>query len=324
MSKKKRVLSGIQPTGKLHLGNLLGALENWKNLQKEFECFFFIADYHALTTLYDNPKELSNIITDVATDLLSVGIDPNKSVLFKQSDVPEHAELHLLLSMITPLAWVQRVPSYKSKIKEIQGKDLGTYGFLGYPVLQAADILIYKADAVPVGEDQLPHIELTREIGRRFNNFYGDIFPFPKSLLTKIPNVPGLDGRKMSKSYNNTIDLSDSESELKKKVNMMITDPARITKKDKGHPDVCTAFAFHKMFNKDAVETISSECMGAERGCVECKKELLKHLGEYLAPIQERRAKIKDVDAVLADGAIKAKKVAAATLAEVKAAMGLL
>ncbi len=323
MTKKKRVLSGIQPTGKLHLGNLLGALENWKKLQKEYECFFFVADYHALTTLYDDPKELNNIIKDVATDLLSVGIDPNKSVLFKQSDVPEHAELHLLLSMITPLSWVQRVPSYKSKIKEIQGKDLGTYGFLGYPVLQAADILIYKADCVPVGEDQLPHIELTREIGRRFNNFYGDIFSMPKDLLTKTPNVPGLDGRKMSKSYNNTINLSDSESELKKKVNMMITDPARITKKDKGHPSVCTVFAFHKMFNKDSIELISKECQSAKRGCVECKKELLKHLEAYLAPIQEKRSKIADVDDVLAAGAKKAKKIAAATLSEAKAAMGL-
>lgn len=323
MIKKKRVLSGIQPTGKLHLGNLLGALENWKKLQEQYECFFFIADYHALTSLYDNPKQLNHIINDVAADLLSVGIDPKKSVLFKQSDVPEHAELHLLFSMITPLSWVERVPTYKGKIKEMKEKDLGTYGFLGYPVLQSADILIYKADFVPVGEDQLPHVELTREIGRRFNYFYGDVFPMPKELLTAVPNVLGLDGRKMSKSYNNTIDLSDHPAELKKKVNLMITDPARITKKDKGHPNVCTVFSFHKIFNKGAVDLISKECRGAERGCVECKKELLQHLEEYLAPIQQKRKEIGDVRDILAEGAQKAKKVAAATLAEAKKSMGL-
>jgi len=298
-------------------------LENWKKLQDEYECFFFIADLHALTTFYDNPKELHSTVKEVAADLLAIGLDPEKSVIFKQSDVPEHSELHLIFSMITPLSWVERVPTYKSKIEEIKGKDLGTYGFLGYPVLQAADILIYKADYVPVGEDQLPHIELTREIGRRFNNFYGELFPMPKDLLTKTPNVPGTDGRKMSKSYNNAINLSDSSEELKKKVNMMITDPARVVKTDKGHPEVCTVFDFHEIFTAPKIKQIAEECKKAERGCVECKKELLRQLEEYLAPIKERRGKIKNIDEILEAGAKKARAIASQTLSEAKKAMGL-
>ncbi|MDD5594535.1 MAG: tryptophan--tRNA ligase, partial [Candidatus Margulisbacteria bacterium] len=225
---KKRVLSGIQPTGRLHLGNLIGAVENWVELQKNHDCFFFIADYHALTTAYAETKELKENIKQVAIDLLSAGIAPEKAVIFKQSDVPEHAELHLLFSMITPLSWLERVPTYKSKIEELKEKDLGTYGFLGYPVLQAADILIYKADFVPVGEDQLPHLELTREIARRFNFLYKEIFPEPKAALTRFPVLPGTDGRKMSKSYQNTIAIADPPETIRKKVGVMVTDPARI------------------------------------------------------------------------------------------------
>ena len=324
---KKRVLSGIQPSGKLHLGNLFGALQNWVALQDKYDCYFFIADLHALTTTYDNIKQLPEFIKDVAVDLLAVGLDPKKCVIFKQSDVPEHCELHLLFSMITPLSWLERVPTYKSKIDELKEKDLGTYGFLGYPVLQAADILIYKADFVPVGEDQLPHLELTREIGRRFNNLYGNVFPEPKSLLTQIPVMPGLDGRKMSKSYGNTIALSDSPDIIKKKVNAMITDPARVKKEDKGHPDICAVFSYHKIFNQDQIEKIKIECENAERGCVSCKKEFLDKLLEFLKPIQDKRAELVKnpdyVESVLKDGMIKAKEIAVQTLYEAKKSMGI-
>ncbi len=325
---KKRVLSGIQPTGKLHLGNLIGAIENWVKLQEKYECFFFIADLHALTTTYDDPKNLKDDIKSAAIDLLSAGIDPNKCVLFKQSDLMEHAELHLLFSMVTPVPWLERVPTYKSKIVELKGKDLGTYGFLGYPVLQAADILIYKADFVPVGQDQLPHIELTREIARRFNNFYGNIFPEPKDLLTQFPTLPGLDGRKMSKSYNNTIAISDPPDIIKKKVSTMITDPARVKKEDKGHPEVCSVYDFYKVFAKDLTDTVASECKEAKRGCVDCKKQLAQVLIDYMAPIHKKREQLakdpKAMDKILKDGAAKAKKIAAVSLLEAKKAMGLI
>ncbi|MBU1026936.1 MAG: tryptophan--tRNA ligase [Candidatus Margulisbacteria bacterium] len=325
---KKRVLSGIQPTGKLHLGNLIGAIENWVKLQDKYECFFFIADLHALTSTYDDPKNLKDDIQGVAIDLLASGIDPKKCVLFKQSDLMEHAELHLLFSMVTPVPWLERVPTYKSKIEELKGKDLGTYGFLGYPVLQAADILIYKADFVPVGQDQLPHIELTREIARRFNNFYGNIFPEPKDLLTQFPTLPGLDGRKMSKSYNNTIAISDPPDVIKKKVSTMITDPARIKKEDKGHPEVCSVYDFYKVFGKDLTDVVASECKEAKRGCVACKKQLAQVLIDYMAPIHKKRAQLTEdrgqIDKILQDGAAKAKKIAAKSLLEAKKAMGLI
>ncbi len=327
-SVKKRVLSGIQPTGRLHLGNLIGAIENWVKLQDKYDCYFFIADLHALTTAYDSTKNLKEDIKQAVIDLFSAGIDPGKCVIFKQSDMPEHSELHLLLSMVIPVPWLQRVPTYKSKIEELKGKDLGTYGFLGYPVLQAADILIYKADFVPVGQDQLPHIELTREVARRFNHFYGQVLPEPRDLLTEFPTLPGLDGRKMSKSYGNTIAISDSPGVIEKKVSTMVTDPARVKKSDKGHPEVCSVYDFYKVFAKDRTDKVSIECREAKRGCVECKKELANVLIDYLAPIHKKRKELekdpKKLEKILADGAEKARKVASKTLEEAKQAMGLI
>jgi len=327
MMKKKRALSGIQPSGKLHLGNLVGALSNWVGLQDIYDCFYFIADLHALTTGYAETGKLKENILDVGMDMLSAGLDPEKSTLFIQSDIPEHSELHLLFSMITPLSWLERVPTYKAQIEELKEKDLGTYGFLGYPVLQAADILIYKADVVPVGQDQLPHLELTREIARRFNYFYREVFPLPKDLLTASPVLPGLDGRKMSKSYGNTIGISDTPETVLKKINTAITDPARVKREDKGHPEVCTIFAFHKIFNNAEAKQISIDCSKAKIGCVECKKLIAKSLNEYLAPIYEKRRtleKRKDyVREVFIEGGKKAQVMARQTLSEAKKAMGI-
>ncbi len=323
--KKKRILSGIQPSGKLHLGNLVGAVSNWVKLQDEYESFFFIADIHALTTGYADTAKFRENITDVAIDLLSSGLDPEKCTLFIQSDIPEHAELHLLFSMITPLPWLERMPTYKSQIEELKGKDLGTYGFLGYPVLMAADILIYKADLVPVGQDQIPHVELTRSIAARFNHFYKPIFPEPKDLLTNVPVLPGLDGRKMSKSYGNTIAISDPPEVVLKKISSAITDPARVKREDKGHPDICGIFAYHKLFNKKEVSQIEIDCKSAKLGCVECKKNIAKKLNEYLAPIYEKRKdleKRKDhVMEIFSQGGKKAQAIARATLEEAKHAM---
>lgn len=296
-------------------------------LQDEYDCYFFIADFHALTTGYADTKTLKGDIREVAIDLLSAGIDPEKCVLFKQSDVPEHAELHLLFSMITPLPWLERVPTYKSKIEELKEKDLGTYGFLGYPVLQAADILIYKAALVPVGEDQLPHLELTREIARRFNFLYKEVFPEPKDALTEFPVLPGTDGRKMSKSYQNTIAISDPPATIKKKVSIMVTDPARVKREDRGHPDVCPVYAYYRVFAKGRKDNVARDCREAKRGCVECKKELAQVLIDYLSPIHSRREKFeKDpalLDKILAEGSKKARKFASQTLFEAKQAVGL-
>jgi len=323
----KRVLSGIQPTGRLHLGNLIGAVNNWVKLQEKHACFFFIADYHALTTAYSDTSSLREDIHQLAIDLLSAGIDPEKCTLFRQSDIPEHAELHLLFSMLTPLPWLERVPTYKSKIDEVKEKDLGTYGFLGYPVLQAADILIYKADLVPVGEDQLPHLELTREIGRRFNYLYKEIFPMPKDDLTAFPALPGIDGRKMSKTYKNAIAISDSPEIVTKKVKEMVTDPARIKRDDKGHPDICPVYRYYQIFAKENSEKVASECREAKRGCVECKNELAKILIQYLSPIYEKRKTFENnkllVENILMKGAENARKIARKTLDEAKKAIGL-
>ncbi len=323
---KKRVLSGMRPTGKLHLGHLLGALENWKKCEGQ-DAFYMIADWHALTTEYETHSPLRKNAIEVVIDYLAAGLNPEKVTIFVQSLVPEHAELALLFSMITPLAWLERNPTYKDQIRECKGKELHTHGFLGYPVLQAADILIYKADLVPVGEDQLPHLEVTREIARRFNFLYKPVFPEPEAILTQAPKVPGLDGRKMSKSYGNTIDLSDSPDVIDKKVMQMVTDPARKKREDKGHPEVCPVYYLHGIVNKSNQETVAKECRAAERGCVECKREMSSHLVEFLRPIYERRKELELkrewVREILIEGSKKAREIAVKTLAEAKDAVGM-
>ena len=262
-----RVLSGMQPSGLMHLGNLLGALENWKTLQAQHDCFFFAADWHALSTNYADTSRLKEFTQELLIDWLAAGIDPNRATIFIQSSVPEHAILHLLLSMIIPIPWLERNPTYKEKQEEITERDLSTYGFLGYPVLQAADILLYKPDLVPVGKDQLPHLELTRELGRRFNSLYTPVFPDPKEHLTQFPKVLGTDGRKMSKSYGNTINLSDTEAEVRQKLKTMVTDPARVRRTDKGNPEVCPVFDFHKIFSStDVIKQVDADCRTAAIG----------------------------------------------------------
>jgi tryptophanyl-tRNA synthetase len=325
---KKRVLSGMQPSGLLHLGNLMGALDNWQKLQDEYECYYFIADWHALTSNYADTSNMRTYVTEMVIDWLAAGLDPEKAVLFQQSLVPEHAVLHVLFSMFTPLPWLERVPTYKEKMDQIQDRDMYTYGFLGYPVLQAADILIYKANFVPVGIDQLPHLELTREIGRRFNTFYGEVFPEPLPLMTEFPKLPGTDGRKMSKSYNNCLYLSESPEEITKKVMQMVTDPARVRRQDPGNPDVCPLFALDKIFApKEWCDHVNVECRRAGIGCVDDKKELLKHLLAYLKPMQERRKELvanrNKVMDIIREGSRRARSVAAETLAEVNEAMKL-
>jgi tryptophanyl-tRNA synthetase len=320
---KKRILSGMRPTGKLHLGHLVGALENWKKLQEEYDCFFMVADWHALMSEYENPAGLSDFIIDNVIDWLAAGIDPEKSCIFIQSEVPAHLDLYMIFSCLTPLGLLERCPTYKEQLREIKSRDLHTYGFLGYPVLQAADILIYKADKVPVGEDQLPHLELTREIARRFNNLYKkEIFPEPGALLTQTPRLPGLDGRKMSKSYANTIDLSDSDDAIIKKVSMMITDPQRIKLADKGHPDICNVYAYYSTFAPGMKDEVFNWCTNALTGCTECKKRFAAALLESLKLLRQRRAELaKDKQAIkkiLEAGRIKAEDAASKTMREVK------
>ena len=325
---KKRVLSGMRPTGKLHLGNLHGALTNWKRLQEEYECFFFIADWHALTSEYQETTFIKEFIREMLIDWLSVGLDPNKSTIFIQSKLPEHAELHLIFSMITPLPWLERNPTYKEQIKELVEKELNTYGFLGYPVLQAADILIYKANFVPVGVDQLPHVELTREIARRFNYLYKEIFPIPQPILTEMPKLLGIDGRKMSKSYHNAIYLSDPPEVIREKTLQMFTDKSRLRKTDPGHPDICNVFSFHKLYTlPEKVNQIEEDCKKAIIGCVECKKLLAESLINGLAPLQEKRQYYQEHLGELKDiidaGIKKARSVATTTLEEAKEAIGI-
>ncbi|MFQ3548956.1 MAG: tryptophan--tRNA ligase [Armatimonadota bacterium] len=324
--KKGKLLSGMQPTGLLHLGNLEGALANWVKLQYEYDAYYFIADWHSLTTLYEKTELIKKYTREVAIDFLAAGLDPDICAIFKQSDVKEHAELHLLFSMITPVPWLERVPTYKEKQENLQIES-ASYGLLGYPVLQAADILIYKANAVPVGKDQLPHLELSREIGRRFNYIYGEIFPDCEAKLTEYAAMPGLDGRKMSKSYGNAIYISDTEKETEDKVKTMFTDPQKIRKDDPGHPDGCAVFAMHKIYNKEEVEELHSECEAGRVGCMSCKKHLASILNNRLAPIREKRRDLEQhpekVDQILADGAEKARKIAKQTMNEVRAAMNL-
>ena len=328
---RKRVLSGMRPTGKLHLGNYVGALENWVRMQDQYQCFFCVVDWHALTTDYADTSRVKENSLEVALDWLAAGLDPEKSVLFIQSHVPAHAELHLLLSMITPLGWLERVPTYKEQRENIRDKDLGTYGFLGYPVLQAADILMYKADVVPVGEDQVAHVELTREIARRFNGFYGrrgDVFPEPQSLLTPAPKLPGTDGRKMSKSYGNTILLTDPEPVVRQKLKTMVTDPARVRRSDPGNPDVCPVGDLHKIFSDRAtMEKVNIGCRSAGIGCIECKGWAADGLVRLLNPMQERRKKFEENPRlawdILEAGSERARKVAAETMDGVRDAMGM-
>mgnify|MGYP003393503492 CR=1 FL=1 len=324
--KKMRVLSGMQPSGRMHLGNLIGALQNWIKLQDENECFFFVADWHAISTNYENTKDIKENVKQMLIDWLACGLDPLKSTLFIQSRVEEHAILHLLLSMITPVSWLERNPTYKEQQEQIKNRDLSTYGFLGYPVLQSADILIYKADAVPVGVDQLPHLELTREIARRFNHLYTNILTEPKALLTDIPKLPGTDGRKMSKSYNNAIYLSDPVDVFENKVKNLITDPARVRRTDKGNPDVCTVFTFHEIYSSaDDVSQIDKDCRSAAIGCTDCKKRLLERMSLAMKPIWEKREALlsdpKKVFDIAEQGSIKAKRVSSETLIMVKEAM---
>ncbi|HEY5056878.1 MAG TPA: tryptophan--tRNA ligase [Acidobacteriaceae bacterium] len=357
----KRVLSGMRPTGRLHLGNYMGALKNWVALQNEtladgspkYECYFFIADWHALTTDYADLSELQPNIRQVALDFLAAGLDPERSTIFVQSDVKLHAELHVLLSNITPLGWLERVPTYKDQQEQLKEKDLATYGFLGYPVLQSADILIYRADAVPVGQDQAAHVEITREIARRFNHLYGskrgaadaksdkerlaeleqetdvrEILPEPKVLLTPSPKLPGTDGRKMSKSYGNTILLSDPEDQIRAKLKTMVTDPARVRRTDPGNPDICPVFDLHKVFSSAELQAQAAEgCRTAGIGCIQCKGWVADAVVAELKPIQERRqmyeASPNLVDEILDAGGRRAWKQADATMSKVCAAMKL-
>src|SRR5512140_485178 len=329
--RRKRVLSGMRSTGKLHLGNYVGALANWVKMQDEHECYFCVADWHALTTDYADTSRVKENSVDVLLDWLAAGLDPEKCVMFIQSHVPAHAELHLLLSMITPLGWLERVPTYKEQRENIKEKDLGTYGFLGYPVLQSADIMIYKADFVPVGEDQVPHVELTREIARRFNMLYGGkhgVFPEPQPLLTPTPKLPGTDGRKMSKSYGNTIMLTDPEPVVRQKLKTMVTDPARVRRTDPGNPDVCPVGDLHKIFSDKATnEKVNVGCRSAGIGCIECKGWAADALVSILNPMQERRRKYEENPRlawdILENGSEQARKKAGATMDEVRDAMGM-
>jgi tryptophanyl-tRNA synthetase len=326
MAKRDRVLSGMRPSGKLHLGNYLGALANWVKLQDTMECFYFVADWHVLTDSLDLREVPRNTI-DMAADWLGAGLDPERSTLFIQSLVPEHAELHLLLSMVTPVSWLERVPTYKERIENLH-LESPSYGLLGYPVLQAADILMYKANWVPVGIDQVPHIELTREIARRFNAAFGTVFVEPEAKLTEIPKVPGTDGRKMSKSYENTIDLGDDSDTIRRKIRPMMTDPARKRRTDPGNPDVCPVFDLHKIFTPDADrEWAATGCRTAGIGCLDCKEVLLKHLVPALEPIRQRREKLAEKPQAIVDvlraGSERARTIARATMEEVRSVVTL-
>ncbi len=323
---RDRVLSGMRPTGRLHLGNYLGALKNWVSLQEEYQCFYFIADWHALTTEYADTSEMEEWSIEIVLDWLAAGLDPQRSVLFLQSQLLEHAELSLIFSMLTPISWLERNPSYKELKQELKQKDLATHGFLGYPVLQAADILIYKPRFVPVGVDQLPHLELTREIARRFNNFYGEIFPEPQPKMTPTPKVPGVDGRKMSKSYHNAIYLADSMEVVWEKLRPMVTDTNRKRKTDPGDPRLCPVFALHEAFTPQQThQEITENCKGAKWGCIECKKLLMKNLRIEMEPIYQRRVEWEEkrdqVTEIMRTGTSKAREIAQTTMEEVRSAV---
>lgn len=319
----------MRPTGKLHLGHLAGALSNWRKLQADYECFFMVADWHALMSEYENPQNLEENIIDNVVDWLACGISADESTIFIQSHVKEHLEMYMIFSVITPLGWLERCPTYKEQLREVKNRDLSTYGFLGYPVLQAADILLYKAQKVPVGEDQLPHLELTREIARRFNSLYKqEVFPDAEALMTESSRLLGLDGRKMSKSYNNTIALSDSLKVIHEKVRNMFTDPLRIKLADPGHPDNCNVHSYYNVFAPERKKEIEDACRNSKIGCADCKKELAQILVKFLEPIQERRSHLlKDKDKilrVLKHGEVKARSIAEETILQTKKLIGLL
>lgn len=324
-----RILSGMRPTGLLHIGHL-SVLENWVKLQEDYETFYMVADLHALTTSFDETEMIHEKTREMLLDWLSVGLDPDKSTIFVQSHVPQHAELHLILSMITPLSWVERVPTYKDQIQQLgeQGKDINTYGFLGYPILMAADIMAYRADTVPVGEDQVPHLEFTRELSRRFNFLYEEkVFPEPQAKLAKLSVLPGIDGRKMSKSYHNDIAICSTAGDLGDRVKLMVTDPNRIRKTDKGNPDVCTAYTYHSIYDLEGVTETERACRAGEIGCVQCKKRLAEKMQESLAPVWERRLEIEKqedyLEDIVTEGDKKARLAAGETLEAVYAAMGM-
>jgi len=325
---RKRILSGMRPSGKLHLGHYLGVLVNWKKLQEDNDCFFFVADWHALTTEYERTSVIGESIDDMVIDWLASGIDPLKATLFIQSNVPQHAELHLLLSMITPLPWLERNPTYKEQLREQTTRDLHTYGFLGYPVLQAADILMYDAELVPVGIDQVPHLELSREIARRFNFLYKEVFAIPQAYLTETPKIMGTDNRKMSKTYGNAIMLSDTAEEVWAKVKPMVTDPARVRRTDPGNPEICNVFAYHKIFSdEETIKRVDVGCRTAGIGCIECKKWMYDHMEKVLAPIREKRRQIVEsgipVRQILAEGTQRAREIAEKKMKEVREAVGI-
>jgi tryptophanyl-tRNA synthetase len=324
--KRKRILSGMRPTGRLHLGNYVGVLANWVRLQDEYQCYFEVADWHALTTGYEDTSTLTRDGLDVVIDWLAAGIDPQKSVVFVQSHVKEHAELHLMLSMLITTARLERNPTLKEQIRDLELGENVTYGHLGYPVLQAADIMMYRAHAVPVGEDQLPHLEITREIARRFNTLYSEVFPIPEPLLTRFPRLPGLDGKRMSKSLGNVILLSDPPEAIHKKVKTAVTDPEKIRMGDPGHPDICNVFAYHRRFDLDGVSEVEADCKSGELGCVDCKKRCADAIADYLAPIRERREELEknedSVLSILADGTTRAREAARETMHQVRTAMG--
>lgn len=325
-AKRRRIMAGMRPTGRLHVGHLLGALQNFVALSATADCFFEVADLHALTTKFDRSGEIAEDVREVVIDWLAAGLDPEACTIYVQSRIPEITELALLLSMITPVSWLERVPTYKDQINAL-GSDIATHGFLGYPILQTVDIAIVRGERVPVGQDQLPHLELSREIIRRFNHLYGPVLVEPEPLLSDTPLVPGTDGRKMSKSYDNSILLADDEATTIAKIKTMFTDPTKIHKTDPGHPETCPVFFFQRVLNPKAADDIAQRCRTGLLGCVEDKADMAGHLNAFLAPIRERRKRFAEhpelVGEILGDGTGRARSVAMKTLAEVKAAVGL-
>ncbi len=324
-TRKRRVLTGYRPTGPLHVGHWAGNIENMLSLQEELDAFFFIADWHMLTTHYDRTDELPGFVEELVLDFLAAGLDPEKATIYLQSDLPEVAELALLLGMITPLGWLERVPTYKERLRDMAERDSANLGLLGYPVLQTVDIVIVHGELVPVGEDQVAHLELSREIVRRFNRLYGPTLIEPQALLSETPLIPGSDGRKMSKSLDNSIGVRDEPDEVRAKVRSFVTDPQKVRRGDPGRPEICPVFALHRKFSPDDVGRVERECRSGELGCVDCKSLLADHIVEYFRPYRERRAELATEPGiaarVLADGAERARPLARETLAAVRAAM---